>query len=494
MTLPLRWLSVASVVSVVWLCGALGFVAAQSDRHLRESAPRVQMIPVSPNSAQPFFRATLRVEDSQNKVQGLPYAAADLSKAVTVTATDPRGKCQVFSAQAPDGNTAMVTARSRYFLLLLDVSGSMFNRNNLVDGRLTRFEAAKQAVSELLQELQPDDHIAIVPFESHGVRSKIESAQFASQSGALKQLDDIKPPTKPGQANTALYAATAWALGRLEQEKSENAARLLVVLTDGKNDIQPPPLGTDDTELQGWGNDGLEKVRQLADKKLLPIWTVGISTDSDSAALKAMVYPRSAVATQHVRLVNGNSADLKRVLGEARQALLNEFQVSFLCEHLNNFAVLNRPVSFNVALSPNDRTRVHDATLTWASRDATRGRWDDAQASPTETALLKPLLRKNPDKSDKASSFSEQLLALLTRASLLSAALALLWFGAPRLLWQGASLPGAGLLPGGFKRQAPKPARRRTAGTRAAAQAPPPVKGRQRFEETQTFDQWRDRH
>jgi hypothetical protein len=182
-----------------------------------------------------------------------------------------------FGQPLPAGSVARI-------LLLLDVSGSM---------KGTRIGTARLVLRQFLRSLDSLPagavRVAIAPFGSVEVAPRIEAASFTRPDSAAREIDDLPAPDRE---NTALYSAVALATDRLGRELRSAppaAVGLLVVVTDGNNDIR---AGDDAGLLQGAG--GLARAAETVGASPAGVGIVGIG-NLDQAALRTLAGPRGLV-------------------------------------------------------------------------------------------------------------------------------------------------------------------------------------------------------
>jgi Mg-chelatase subunit ChlD len=163
-------------------------------------------------------------------------------------------------------------------LLAVDISGSMRGEGiAFVRSALRQFLRALPATAV---------DVALVPFDSRGVAPRFSGAKFTSPAGALTQLEALPAPDK---GNTALYSAIAFGLHALEVPAAANGASVLVVLTDGVNDVGH---GGDDPGLLG-GAAGREDARKLIAASKQHVWLVGAGTGVDATELQTLAGKRA---------------------------------------------------------------------------------------------------------------------------------------------------------------------------------------------------------
>lgn len=454
------------------------------DLHL-EAAEKVLLCRERDSTLRPFFRVALNIKDRDGKIQGIKMDDQTLLGQIKVQGVEgtsqAREKFEVLIAQnrAENGQTVMTAAPGRTILLLFDISGSMVEKKNWIGGK-PRLEVAKDAARVMLDNFRDDiDRIAIVPFESRNVQKRImEETQFVtSKAAALSQINKLSQ-SDVAKANTALYSATAWALDQLLKLPGEG--RMLVVLTDGKNDVHPEK--GDDPGL--WGEEGLEKVKEKAKQSNIPIWTIGFGIagqDFNPDALQQMVYPQPNKQYFPAQ----NAEQIKDVLKTAEESLSNRLIVTFFPSAICNYRNLSK-LDFKVLL-PISPGQVASGTLSWSPNSASGIAFEgNLQGKELDAALGNTRLQSTCGTVEPWKQF----LRTFGLLALFSGGFALLWFLPPRLLWPRLNVPQVPSklkLPGRLsQKKAPTPIPPKPRPSSAAAQVP--AKPRQRFEETRIFD------
>ena len=329
----------------------------------------------------------------------------------------------VFYVTAKEGAGAKTAGRGRYLLLLIDVSGSMLNRD--VPGTTdTRFDAAKKALVSWADTLKEGvDHVAIVPFESHHVVRKIDEATFADSSAQIgRQIDDLPMPLYAN--NTALYSAIVSGLKMLETRAREDP--VLLVLTDGVNDVKPPPVGKDDQDLLG--DDGLKDAREAAERAGIPLFTIGFGSPGQKATfdeqkLRSLASPHPS---NYRRVSNGE--ELLRFLENARAKLTSGVQLLVGPVAETKAQLTNSTVSFKVSYTePSGQTLETQTDVPWVAPALT----EPPPGPSLEGEEFKAYIATPAGSEVKISTLVRRPLVLL----MYGAILALLWFGIPRIVW-----------------------------------------------------------
>jgi hypothetical protein len=246
-----------------------------------EFVDRVRMVNCDPSVTKPCFRMKFNVVDDHGSPLGLDLSNSKTLPSQVVVNVDNE-KIQPFFVSAEGGNTK--TERGRITLIIVDISGSM---NHKLSTGKTRFQTAQDALEQSLEGFDPSvDRIAIVPFESHNVEQQIAGAVFArSKEAAIAQIESLTVPQ--AKNNTALYSAVAFGLHALAKEASSsvstNPETLMVVMTDGKNEVLK---GDDDGLLDG--PSGLQQAARAVQTSGTDVIGVGFGDEGlvDESALR----------------------------------------------------------------------------------------------------------------------------------------------------------------------------------------------------------------
>ncbi len=235
-------------------------------------------------------------------------------------------------------------------LLLLDVSGSM---------KGPRIGTARLVLRQFLRSLDSlpkgSVRVAIAPFGSIDVSRRIKAARFSIPDSTALGIDQLPAPEKE---NTGLYSAVIFATERLRSELAgapAGAVGLLVIVTDGNNDIRP---GDDPGLLEGQA--GLAQAARTVDESPIGVGIVGIG-DLDRQALRSLAGPRGQA------FVVGNSPgafELSQPLGQIRRMLWTAWDVNIRLASSSR-ADLGRavsPVTVDLALA---KDRVPGGTAVW---------------------------------------------------------------------------------------------------------------------------------
>jgi von Willebrand factor type A domain len=365
------------------------------------ASPKPVILRCTPYFSTPCFRIEVGLAD------GSPFAVSTPDRLInSVHVKFDEQVAQTFYV-ASSGTT---TGQLRYTLILIDISGSM---KTLLPGGQTRFEAAKGAAKVYLRNFDPArDRIAVAPFESHDVVSKIRGAEFGrTQSEVGRQIDGLPAP----RGNTGLYAAVAAGLDRLNAAKktNSNADLQLVLLTDGKNDIEP---GDDGELLDRQYN--LSSVVAKLDTAGVPVLAVGLGPMEDDAQIDL-----KELGGQNVYFAS-DAQDLHDVFSRARGLQTDRLRISFNCP-LDSGRLGGKNHTIEVLVDGPELT----AKTIWSAPDMLTPGFDGSIDADEDLALQ----RANLSPLD-ASPLKGVLRPLLVFVAW-SAALLTFWFVIPRFVW-----------------------------------------------------------
>ena len=390
-----------------------------------KQADKVQMLRLGEGDPRAFFRMDLNIVDETGKPHPLdrPKGNIDLKKSIEIVEAGNKGNpFYPFYFVFPEIEQTSTEPIRREMMLLFDVSGSM---NQPVEGGGTRFETAKRGLTDLLQNFEDGvDTISIVPFASRRVVESIQGGTFVgTRSEAERQVAELPKPEQHG--NTALYSAARAALGLLEKRQIAERSRqyMLIILTDGKNDVGH---SGDDKDLLG--DNGLDAIKEDARRVRIAIYTVGFGTpgaDFDPNALQQMAYPDP---TNYISA--NNSSRLREAFRVARQSLVERVRITFFTNR-ENYQQLSK-ASFKV--------RFKTPLPSIQSRDID---WSSAISGPAPEAELDAGEREAWIKSNPPppTSFWKTTLRRLVVFALFCGALALCWYLPPLLIWPRPRLP-----------------------------------------------------
>jgi Mg-chelatase subunit ChlD len=282
-------------------------------------ADKIRLLQCWPGSERPCFRLSLNVVASDGAAAQLPFY--DPLRAVEqVKIYEDDTSLQVFRASL---NADEDIALQRYAILLVDISGSMLQPAS--NGR-TKFEVMKTACANFAESaVDGVDYIAIIPFESRSVVTRVNQAEFFSQKAHIKAaIDSLASPTQ--SANTGLFSATMAALERLQQIRKQFEATqsidlqlLLLVMTDGNNDVGH--TGDDESLLTDWG-----PVAKKADEAKIQLITIGFGNPKnlDRDILEKLAWPEKTNYLPAER-----PAELLAAFKKARSFQINRLQLYF---------------------------------------------------------------------------------------------------------------------------------------------------------------------
>lgn len=393
-------------------------VLAQSPSPRLDFADKVKMLDCEPVSSNPCFRASLNIVNAQGEPYAVALPAAD-QLAASLTFTIDGQAVKPFYASA--GGSGSKTARGRLALIEVDVSGSMNRR--LVTGE-TRFEAAKAALEKFLENFQDGvDRVAIVPFESHNVVTNIRSAVFATtKEQALAQVNNL--PAPEARNNTALFSAVYTGVDVVAEQSKLAAAdgvesnlpeTMLVVMTDGKNDVLPG----DDLGLLS-GPKGLNQVSAKVRGSQLQVIGVGFgeAAEVDGDAL-------GKLSTKYY--MANDAAGLQAIFSIARKLLMDRIQVAFLSPLPDRASLGGRSLKMQADLRLPDGSRLQSNEIAFNTPQMGLPLFE-GKASTDE---LRALINSKPPAARGWVSIARPLLVFLGLGSLLLIA----WFWVPRLVW-----------------------------------------------------------
>jgi Mg-chelatase subunit ChlD len=399
-----------------------------------ELADKIRMVEEGGSSSRPFFRVQFNVVSQQ----GLPVSIAppkDFTAAFEVAESEGavhRPLSLRYHQESLTQSPSDVPSQ-RYALLLIDVSGSMLDSSGTgPEIAATKYEAAKTAARKFLAGFQPgQDHVAIVPFESHQVRERVMSAVFAEDiESAERQIDNLPAPQK--HYNTGLYTAIDTALDVLAGIKRQNPATgtLLVALTDGQNQA----LKGDDPDLLA-GSGGLEAVVDKTNAFGLQVMTIGFGDESiplgqkgaiDSDALRRLAWPTASQfhAAQDVQ-------SLGKLFGVARQLLVNRWQLTFTTDRKDRGELAGLDLQFQIRLRLGEQLLKSPWTAfktPQMSAPPFEGKLDAAEREAlTQLAAIVPV----PQTASGGTVAFRRALIFTAFGGLL----AFFWFAVPLVLW-----------------------------------------------------------
>ena len=396
-------------------------VQAQTTAVRLQQADKVRMVQSKDASNKPFFRMRLTIPEGVPKLK------------------DPKGSFEILEGdhkyapfyvqlgQETVARGGAAAGNSRFALLVIDVSGSMLER--LATGQ-TKFEAAKAAARQFLSGFQPGtDNIAVVSFESRRVASTVRRASFAGDSASVQaQIDDLPMPDRKG--NTGLYTAVMTGLEVLNQKKTENSSRsaMLLVLTDGKNDVHPDK-GDDAGLLQG--EKDLSDVVRASRSSGFTVVTIGFgdkpgSIDTDS--LKQIASPDHFWSASNLQ-------SLQQIFAQEKQALINEFGLTFATDWQDARSLTGRDIRFRVRLKGDDGRLIESEPISFATPQSAPPTFEGLLTVDEETNWMDRPRTAGSATEPQTGAFENVIISRLVIMAALAIALAIFWFGLPRAFW-----------------------------------------------------------
>lgn len=399
------WPALACAAAVV----ASGFAQAQSGS--LEFADRIRLLSCDPATTKPCFQVKFNVVDDKGAPLNLNFPPnKDLRGQLKIT-LDNQPIDPFFAVAQSDNAKAL---RGRIALILVDISGSMDKM--LVSGR-TRFQTAQEALQQFLEGFDPSvDRVAIVPFESHHVADTINSAQFAaSKADALNQIQSLSTPGPKN--NTALYSAVVLGLQVLAREaasSSGNPETLLIVMTDGKNEVYKG----DDTGLLD-GPQGLEDASKFVQSSGIQVIGIGFGDPGqiDEAALRQL-------STKYY--MASDLSKLKEIFAIARTLLTNRILATFAAPWNDRSSLEGRSLPIQADLVLPSGQHLQSAVRSWMAPQIGVPTFD----GKCDTQELEAALRLAPASRDLLATLRPVLVFFGMGTLLL-----VLWFWVPRLVW-----------------------------------------------------------
>ncbi len=213
------------------------------------------------------------------------------------------------------GAPATTTPVGGRVLVLVDVSGSM-KGSKIGSARLV----LRQFLGSLDSLPRGSVRVAVAPFGSANVARRIGAARFEPPDSAGSAITGLPSPDRE---NTALYSAVTLGIRRLSDEVGRAGPAtvgLLVVITDGNNDVRPG----DDTGLLA-GEAGLAEASAAVSASPAAIGVLGIG-NLDRGALDRLAGPRGRVFGI---AATPSAFDLSRPLATMAGVLQTSWLVSF---------------------------------------------------------------------------------------------------------------------------------------------------------------------
>lgn len=403
-----------------------------------EPTGKVQLLRLSALDPRPFFRVGFNIKDRKGEPLkldlGNPSDMEQMIKRIEIIRSDHK-PIKPFYVSFANSGTAAVPSSGRDVMMLIDTSCSM-RAKDVGAGDSNRFQTAQDAAKQSLQDFRDGvDNISIVHFDSHQVVATIKRGRFVnSKAGAEEQINDIAFDGENCQGqNTALYTSVVTALDVLTKRRESDPSRSyhLIVLTDGKNDVQ----AGDDSDL----TDSLETVLDKSGKADIPIYTVGFGSqgkDFDPNTLGKLAYPQGS----RNYFPAGNATELQARLKVVQQLTLSSFNITFFDPVFPESSSL-RSFAFKVALEPKSGPKIESSEITWACPDlSTVGCTPSLTLGEKEGEAWRRVLPTYKD-GFKSTSPWASLLWSLAMLAMFSGGLAFMWFVPPIFLWPKPQIP-----------------------------------------------------
>jgi Mg-chelatase subunit ChlD len=398
------------ILCTAFIMLAAGTVAAQQP-HLSFADP-VKMLDCNPVSAVPCFTASFNIVDDRGQPAGVELGNNLVSR---IKMTADNTQVQVFYAAA-----AAQARHGRMTMILVDISGSMARK--LPTGE-TRFLAARSALAQFLYDFRDGvDQVAIVPFESHNVISTIQGAAFAqTRDEAQRQVNSLPVP-RP-QNNTALFSAVVAGLDALNSRRKDQPSdvdTLLVVMTDGTNDVR----AGDDPGLLA-GSAGQDEAHNRVARSGIQVNAIGFG---DPAAIDQVAL-RQISTRPPIMAVSADN--LNQAINQTRKLFTDKLQVAFLTTWTDTASLAGKNMAFRATLDLPDRRRL----------SSDEGRFETPQmGSPVPSGKAGPELLQALGNLGAPVAAQPGLLELLRPVFVflgLGVVLLIAWFWVPRLIWPG---------------------------------------------------------
>ncbi len=164
----------------------------------------------------------------------------------------------------PDQRTRLATDGIA-LMLVVDVSGSMAERDFLADsGPISRLEAVQQAFTAFVEQ-RPNDLLGLVSFAT---RPEATCPLTLNHPTLLRLLKGLEPRGVPGESETNLSDAVALGLARLRAAGTRR--QVLVLLSDGEHNQSET--------RSGWSP---RQAAQVAASLGVPIYTLDAGREAD---------------------------------------------------------------------------------------------------------------------------------------------------------------------------------------------------------------------
>jgi len=329
--------------------------AAQKPALQFAEAPK--LVSCEPATVVPCFRAKLNIVDDQGKPLGVPLPPPEKIRGqIKVRA----GESELNPFYVEKAGESQSKVKGRAALIIVDNSGSM---NKKLQTGESRFEAAQRAVEHFLAGFEEGaDRVAVVPFESHQVQEKIAAASFVrSKEAALNQVRALPAPLDKN--NTALFSSVVFGvetlhamLPRLEQEAGDGLDTMVVLLTDGDNDVGGK---TDDAGLLA-GPAGLAQAAEKVRTTGIPVHAIGFS---DTGGLDEDALRR--ISTKYLAASNIDS--LKSAFAFTRTLLNSRLSLAFRSPLPDRASLAGRNLPVTIELTLPDGRKATSPEAVWSA-------------------------------------------------------------------------------------------------------------------------------
>lgn len=240
-----------------------------------------------------------------------------------------------------------------------------------------------------------------MPWESRGLKARFDAATFGPPASARSSLDNLPPVAN----NTGLYSAIAEGLRVLDRPGGVEGATVLLVLTDGKNDVDN--RGDDPGLLTG--DPGRQEAQRLIMASRHQTWLVGVGSGVDAVELRTLAGNKA-----NASVVEMDPGALLSLLARIRLSLATQYTLVYGVPSTTAARLGRRPVQVSVR---------GDSVLL--------GRWrPPLLARPpyrgtADSALLSPDIRLLAESGETGRT--DRLIVGLALLSVLLATYALLW-------------------------------------------------------------------
>ncbi len=389
----------------------VGLATGQTAR--LDFSDKLRLVDCSPSSSVPCFRVKANIVDAQgNPVSPNLPATTQLNKSLTIQADN----FEVTPFYATAGAGPGQAVQSRIALVVIDISGSM---NELMQNGQSRYAAARVAAMQFLEGFENGaDRVAVVPFESHNVVPRIRSAVFAPTADEARRQVNALPIPHP-KGNTALYSAVDAGLDVLAEQLARTQGSpevMMLVLTDGKNDVQ---RGDDPGLLTG--PEGLALVANKVRASGLQVIMIGLG---DAASIDVQAMQQLGTKFQLV----SDPESLKRAFSLARRLLVNRIQATFKSPWGDRASLAAKTIRVRMTLKLPSGQEIPSNEVVWSAPQIGLPLFE----AKCDTRELKAILA--PEARDTESGWWTIARPIVVFVSL-GVSILILWFWVPRLVW-----------------------------------------------------------